>query len=250
MTDDPKLTAYAHYNTTCELRPGNQRRLWMDRTQDKFAYRCLPMTIANSHGWEVIGDTTFRAVWNGHPGLDSVRIEIQEKGELVPTSHFGGGIVTFTLPYLFRTDENVGLWVSGPPNTVKLAVTPLTGLVETDWSPMNFTMNWKITQPHVPVTFKKGEPICFFFPLDRTYVNRVQPVTRPLSDNPDLAARNAEWSKGRKDFLEKSKIEGTEERAKGWQKDYHKGRFPPEADKAANHYSKVNAKEFRSASDD
>ena len=250
MSDTPKLTAYAHYNTSCQLKPGTQRREWMDRSRDKFAYRCLPMTITNSHGWEVSGDTTCRAVWSGRQDLDSVRFEIIEKGELMPTSHFGDGIITFTLPYLFQTDENIGLWVSGPPNQVKLGITPLTGLVETDWSPMNFTMNWKITQPHVPVLFKAGEPICHFFPLDRTYVNRIEPVTRPLSDNPELAAKNAEWSKSRKDFIEKSRQRGTPEFEAGWQKDYHKGRFPPEADKAPTHYSKVNAKDFRKISSD
>lgn len=245
MADTPKITAYEHYDMPSSLRPGTQRRDWMDDTREKFAYRCLPLTIANSHGWEVIGDTTFRAVWNGKPEPSGVQFDIKTQGQIMPSSHFGDGIITFTMPYLFRTDENIGLWVSGAPNQVKHGIQPLTGLVETDWSPMNFTMNWKITQPHVPVAFKAGEPVCFFFPLDRTLVDRIEPVIRPLSDNPELAAKNAEWSKSRANFLKQIKVEGSAESQMGWQKDYHKGRFPPQADKATNHYSKIKAKAFK-----
>lgn len=147
MADTPKITAYEHYDMPSSLRPGTQRRDWMDDTREKFAYRCLPLTIANSHGWEVIGDTTFRAVWNGKPEPSGVQFDIKTQGQIMPSSHFGDGIITFTMPYLFRTDENIGLWVSGAPNQVKHGIQPLTGLVETDWSPMNFTM--KIGRAHV-----------------------------------------------------------------------------------------------------
>ena len=42
------------------------------------------------------------------------------------------------------------------------------GVVESDWSPYTFTMNWKIVRPEVPVHFKKGDAVCFLqpFPLD------------------------------------------------------------------------------------
>ena len=37
---------------------------------------------------------------------------------------------------------------------------PLEGIIETDWLPMTFTMNWMFTSPGT-VTFKAGEPFCF-----------------------------------------------------------------------------------------
>jgi Family of unknown function (DUF6065) len=29
-------------------------RAWMDATDQRFAYRCLPLNIANAHGWEIL----------------------------------------------------------------------------------------------------------------------------------------------------------------------------------------------------
>ena len=36
--------------------------------------------------------------------------------------------------------------VTGPFNQPKDAIQPLTAIVETDWAPFTFTMNWKFTR--------------------------------------------------------------------------------------------------------
>jgi hypothetical protein len=37
-----------------EIRQSRPRRDWMDESYKKHAYKCLPLTVANTHGWEVI----------------------------------------------------------------------------------------------------------------------------------------------------------------------------------------------------
>ncbi|MEO2158460.1 MAG: DUF6065 family protein [bacterium] len=37
-----------------EIRQSRPRRDWMDESYKKHAYKCLPLTSANTHGWEVI----------------------------------------------------------------------------------------------------------------------------------------------------------------------------------------------------
>ncbi len=46
----------------------------MDATEDRFAYRCLPLTIANSMGWELLMPFAIAAEWNGGRDFDDVRI--------------------------------------------------------------------------------------------------------------------------------------------------------------------------------
>ena len=46
-------------------------------------------------------------------------------------SHFGEAVLTFSLPYLFRTPRGVNLWVKGPSNWIKDGIQPLEGIVET-----------------------------------------------------------------------------------------------------------------------
>src|SRR6202000_3160808 len=82
-------------------------------------------------------------------------------------SIFGSGIVTFTLPFLFRTPPGYNLVAQGPTNRPKDGISALSGIIETDWAESTFTMNWMITRPHHPITFAKGEPICMVFPQKR-----------------------------------------------------------------------------------
>ena len=69
-------------------------------------------------------------------------------------------MLTFHPGYLFRTPPGWSMWAMGPPNHIKDGIQPLAGLVETDWLPFPFTMNWIFTRPGT-VRFEKGEPFCF-----------------------------------------------------------------------------------------
>jgi Family of unknown function (DUF6065) len=90
-------------------------------------------------------------------------------------SHFGHGILTFHIPCLFRTEPGIDLLVQGPVNRPKDAIAPLSGIVETDWAPYTFTMNWQFTRPGIAVRFEKGEPFCHVWPLQRGALQTVEP---------------------------------------------------------------------------
>ncbi len=108
-------------------------------------------------------------------------------------SHFGSGVLTFRPRYVFRTSEGDNLWVKGPPNGVKDGIVPLEGIVESDWLPYTFTMNWKFTRPYRPVRFREGEAICAIHPFPRHYVESFRAVTLPLEAEPELAAHYETW---------------------------------------------------------
>ena len=60
-----KLTFYAIGESGAPLRAAPATRSWMDETSDAFAYRCLPLNIANAHGWEFLSPCAFSARWDG-----------------------------------------------------------------------------------------------------------------------------------------------------------------------------------------
>src|SRR3977135_4348131 len=135
-------------------------RDWMDRTPGGFADRCLPLNIANAHGWLILNPVPFVAEWNGEPGLDAAGIRAAaDCPPLLSSSHSGRGVLAFSVNGLFRTEPGYDLLVSGPFNEPKDAIQPLTGIVETDWSPFTFTMNWKFTRKLAPVAFERDEPL-------------------------------------------------------------------------------------------
>ncbi len=166
------------------------------------AYRCLPMVMANQLGWVVENPVGFTAVWDGtvasKPAPDAIQLTFDEElADNHPNqgvkSDFGNGILTFHIPYLFRTPEEVSLIVRGPSNAWKTNVVALDGLVETDWLPFTFTMNWKIVAPNVPVRFEKGEPICQFYPLVAQQIEQYEAIIEPLANNPELHEAYKTW---------------------------------------------------------
>src|SRR5437868_10957202 len=130
----------------------------MDGAHERWPNRCLPLLVANEAGWILLNRTPFSVVWDGGESPESVRVELAEDDPHPGvSSHFGHGVVTFAIPYVFRTSPGYNLLARGPANLPKDGIWPLEGLVETDWANANFTMNWKLTRPNHPVSFERDE---------------------------------------------------------------------------------------------
>lgn len=239
-----KLYCYPTSSLRPRIRPAPRERGWMDRTDVRYAYRCLPLAIANAHGWEVLCQGSATLVWDGGNGKDAVKIHADGPERLRPISHFGYGVVTFHVHALFRSEPGHSLWVSGPTNRPKDAIAPLTGVVETDWSPYTFTMNWKFTRPHTEVTFEEGEPFCFFFPLRHGEVELVEPEYRDLAADQAVAEDYRIWSESRRDFNRGLRDPAHEGEDKPWQKNYFRGEKPDRSKTDAHHLTKVTVKGF------
>ena len=189
-----KLVCYAVDPDCFPLRPAPVTRGWMDRIPDHHAYRCLPLNIANAYGWEVLCNAGFLAMWWGGEGLDSIVIE-PDPGTIAPAiSHFGHGILTFHLPCLFSTEPGAELMVQGPINRPKDGIAALSGIIETDWSPYSFTMNWMFTRPGTPVRFEKGEPYVTSFQCGAA---RSKTSSRSLRCSPLTLSSSASTMRGR-----------------------------------------------------
>ncbi len=225
-----KLTCYVTEGQGAPIVPGRQDRTWMDAFADRHPYRCLPLVVANTTGWEILSPVSFTASWTGGPTIADIRIDpdgdtTPEQLRAVVSSHFSGGVLTFHTGYLFRTEPGWDLWVGGPPNWIKDGIQPLTGVVETFWLPFPFTMNWHFTRPGM-IQFKKGEPFCFIMPISHTAIDAVEPIVKSIKDNPELEADYRNWSVSRGTFLQKLREKDPDTVQQGWQRDYFKGQAP------------------------
>ncbi|MDJ0521684.1 MAG: DUF6065 family protein [Planctomycetota bacterium] len=225
--EDMPLIAYeATTVTPVELRASPHKRTWMDRTVDAFAYRCLPLVMANQLGWEALCPVTFSAMWNGGADVEDIAIVFEDEESPLVETHFGHGVLTFKTGYLFRTPPGHNLWVKGPANRAKDGIAPLEGLVEADWGPFTFTMNWRFTRPNQAVTFERGEPFMSIVPMPRHYLQRFDPTIQPIAANPELDAEYEAWKASRNQFNADIDIEGSEAREARWQKHYMHGMTP------------------------
>lgn len=228
------ITCYLDAGWKPHIRQALPTRNWMDRTP--FSYRCLPLGMANSHGWEILTRAPVRAEWNGGKNKSDLRVT----GPAL--SWFGDGVVTFLVEGLFRTPPDWNLWVSGTPNHIKHGIQALTGLIETDWSPYTFTMNWKMTAPGV-AEFAVGEPFCFFFPVERDGIKRLKPKFAPMDHIPNLKRMHDDWATGRHAFHDMIARDNPQNPAEQWEKHYMQGKYP-DGRKAPSHLTKIKLENF------
>jgi hypothetical protein len=275
-----RLYAYElHQAADMRLSTAPVDRAWMDAAPQRAPYRCLPLVIANQAGWWLPCPASFSAAWDGGLGKENVQITFEPPdaapaaGELSSpfvissslfapivvsadqpspviqndpriTSHFGNGVITFSLPFLFRTPPGINLWVKGPTNYIKDGVQPLEGVVETDWLSATFTMNWKLTRPYHVVRFQCGEPICMIVPVPRGLAEQMEPVYVPLDANQGLAREYREWEKSRSTFNAELARLQPDAVKRGWQRDYMQGKTIL-GKEVQEHQTRLHLREFK-----
>lgn len=223
------------------LVPADPSRAWMDRVPGRHAYRCLPMAIANTYGWEVRSPCKFEVEWNGGERQADLTFRALDGFALMSHllhSNFAQGILTFHTGYMFRTPPGWNLMASGPLNAPKHGIAPLAGVIETDWLPYPFTMNWKMTFPGI-VTFEKDEPFCLIYPVRQGTLERFTPVIRDLNSAPELKGQYEAWRDSRSEFMERYTRQDPATMKEAWQKHYFKGEYPQSDVKPEAHQNKL-----------
>jgi hypothetical protein len=140
-------------------------------------------------------------------------------------SHFGGRILTWNLPLLFRTPAGYNLLVRGPANYPKDAACPLEGIVETDWASASFSMSWKLTRKLMPVRFEVDEPICMIVPQRRAELEEFAPEMRHIESDDGLHRTHEFFLRSRdagKQIDQLARVAAGEQVK--WQGDYTRGR--------------------------
>jgi hypothetical protein len=240
-----KLIAYVIDGHHMDIRPAPVEREWMDATGQRFAYRCLPLNIANAHGWEILCPSGFAAVWDGGSEIDAVTVD-DPSGAPMAISHFGHGTLTFHIPCLFRTEPGFDLMAQGPINRPKDGIAPLSGVIEIDWAPYTFTMNWIFTRPHREVRFERGEPFCHIFPIKRGQLAAVEPELRSLSTEPELERQFKAWNESRSHFNAELQRPGSDAQAERWQKLYYRGLDSDGKTPIEDHVTRLRLRPFSS----
>jgi len=188
-----KVTLVRNSQNPPEIRPASFKRDWMDGTYNKHAYRCLPLTEANTSGWEMIlpHDVVFQ--WDGGTSVPKVlsggTITHEVNGHsyeynLVQQSIVG--MATFTLGWTFKTPPGVWTWITGSPNYVVDGAVPLSASIPSDWWPDEVNMSWIITKVGEPVTFAAGTPFLFFNFYQRSLLEDTEFSIENMWDNQEL----------------------------------------------------------------
>ena len=223
-----RLRCYSIGPSPYKIVPASPNREWMDRFPNRHPYRCLPMAIANGYGWEMLSPCAFAIDWTGGPEKSDLTFRCLDNYPFLPhfaLSNFARGIATFHTGYIFKTDPGWNLMVTGPLNSPKDGIAPLSGVVETDWLPFPFTVNWQLTRPGT-VTFEKDEPVCLIYPVLQRALEETTPEIFNLTDEPALKDEFDAWENRRQEFMQRMDALDPVALKEGWQRFYFKGERP------------------------
>lgn len=238
-----KLKIFALADHPPPIARAESTRPWMDDFPGNHPYRCLPLAIANAYGWDLLSPFAFTATWNGGPSAQDLELVADDQAPFL--GHFvnGGfthGVLTFHTGHLFRTEPGWHLVVTGPPNAPKDGIAPLTGVIESDWLPYPFTMNWKFTRPG-SVRFGLGEAFCRVFPVPAGSVQASEPEVHDLTSDPELLRQYQVWREKRDEFMARYREGDAATIKQAWQKFYFDGKYADGVPTTAAHTSKLRA---------
>jgi hypothetical protein len=123
----------------------------------------------------------------GQDELPLIAYQLEPASQGPAMRHFGHGILTLHLPFLFRTPPGWNLLVRGPANRPKDGAAPLEGLVEE--------------------------------------LERFRPSVTGLAEMPDMREYFS-WCQARSAFLDDLAVPGSAAARAGWQRDYMAGTAP------------------------
>ena len=182
------------------------------------------MVIANQCGWFMLNSHSFKVRWSGENSAEALKIFYTIGDAPYPAeSVFGHGILTFHIPYLFRTPAGYNILARGPANLPKDGATALEGLVETDWTPATFTMNWQITRIGKSVLFEKDEPICMIVPQRRGELECFRPTYQNIEDDTETCQKYYQWARSRREFIGWRRLRPSDAITDGFQNHYLRG---------------------------
>jgi hypothetical protein len=189
---NPKITFWVE-NTSVDfpkIEQSNVRRDWMDKTYNKIAYICTPLSSANTHGWEIRLPHDVIVKWDGKSegleGESSEHVEIlsgEKYQDLkIASNETGIGQINFSLNVIAETDSDHYIVVSGPPNYLFPDAEPLTTLWRSDYYVYQTLMiSWKITSAEKEVVFPKNMPIAFITIYPKNLLESTDVIVKPLT---------------------------------------------------------------------
>ena len=189
------------------IKPCSKKRDWMNQPGLSYSYYCGPLVAANQIGYNIIYQNETEIFWNGGPNRSDIDIRHTKVDEhfCVCDSHFEVDILTFNFPVMFQTPKGWGLLISGPANHPIEGLQPLEGLVETNWLPFTFTMNFKITEKNKLIKIKQYTPICRVLPYPLNLNEKTNLNFLDIQSNKKLLSMYTSWANARDEFNAKER---------------------------------------------
>ena len=162
-----KIKAYKISDKPATISSLPAKRDWMEKTADRHAYKCFPVTISNSLGWSISFPEDISFVWDGISDSSNQHVRILSGSEYVSTDR-SNATVSFNTGINFETEENLSMLIMPAPNQFYRGAQCFTTLITTSFFQGQMPVVWRITEPNSVITIKANEPVASIIPISLT----------------------------------------------------------------------------------
>jgi hypothetical protein len=182
------------------------QRDWMDATDNKHAYRCFPVSQANTIGWSISFLHDIEFIWDGISDTSDSHVKIlKDEGNVAYTTR-ANATISFQSGLYFKTEQDMSILSISPPNYFIDGASAFTSIISTSFFPDSYPIAWRITKPNTPILIPAGMPVATLIPISVGSLCNVE-----------LNIQN-------KGFIQEPKNEVLE-KAEVWEKIYKEGKF-------------------------
>lgn len=160
-----KITAYKNPVTRSRIEQTKVKRDWMDDTVGAHAYKCFPVSLANTIGWSISFLDDIEFIWDGISDTTPDHVKVISDPGNVCTTQRANATLSFYSGIYFDTDKDVSMLQIVPPNFFVDGATPFTTVISTSVLKEAIPIAWKITRPNTIIKIPAGMPVATFIPI-------------------------------------------------------------------------------------
>ena len=109
------------------------QRDWMDVTDNKHAYKCFPVSQANTIGWSVSFLHDIEFIWDGISDTSDSHVTIlKDEGNVAYTTR-ANATISFESGLYFKTEQDMSILSISPPNYFIDGASAFTSIISTSF---------------------------------------------------------------------------------------------------------------------
>jgi hypothetical protein len=152
-----------------DISPMSMKRDWMDKTSEKHAYRCFPVTQANVIGWSLSCEKDIIFTWDGINDQTPDHIKI-----VSPQGSYAGrgqSSISLNTGLVFRTNDEISLWTINPVNYFSDDFETMSNLISTSFYDNPLPLAIRAKKANIETIIKAGTPVATIIPISLTNLN-------------------------------------------------------------------------------
>jgi hypothetical protein len=178
------------------LQPLSVKRDFFDKSDNKSAYKCLPISSANVVGWGISFPEDISFIWGGELENFTQHVKILSGEDYVTVME--NKTISFNTYFSLSTEKGVSTFIMPVPNQFSQEWATVSAIFSTSFYHDTIQPAITILQPNKIITIEAGTPVATILPISLSELNGS--IVKQFNWNKkDFSVYNEDYSKAIKD---------------------------------------------------